>query len=179
MRVDGAGVSAVRRVPGGTRRARLPDRAGRGTITLEHEGVPARGFVVDLRGQPISSFEGTLELRPFEIATPSRSPAEGPPVTSGAPPSLVPELDVADLDVSRTFYVDLLGFRVVYERPAERFVYIARDRAAIMLEEAAGPRRRFRAAPLARPFGRGVNFQLEVPDVDAVYEKRRRGGMNR
>jgi catechol 2,3-dioxygenase-like lactoylglutathione lyase family enzyme len=92
-------------------------------------------------------------------------------VTSGPSPSLVPELDVADLDASRTFYVDLLGFRVVYERPAERFVYIARDRAAVMLEEAAGPGRRFRTAPLERPFGRGVNFQLEVPDVDEIYER--------
>lgn len=92
-------------------------------------------------------------------------------MTSGPPPSLVPELDVTDLDVSRAFYVDLLGFRVVYERPAERFVYLALDRAEIMLEEAAGPGRRFRTAPLARPFGRGVNFQLEVADVDAVYER--------
>jgi catechol 2,3-dioxygenase-like lactoylglutathione lyase family enzyme len=92
-------------------------------------------------------------------------------VTSGPPPALVPELDVTDLDVSRAFYVDLLGFRVVYERPAERFVYLAHDRAEIMLEEAAGPGRRFRTAPLARPFGRGVNFQLEVADVDAVYER--------
>jgi catechol 2,3-dioxygenase-like lactoylglutathione lyase family enzyme len=91
--------------------------------------------------------------------------------SSGPTPSLVPELDVTDLDVSRAFYVGLLGFRVVYERPAERFVYLACDRAEIMLEEAAGPGRRFGTAALARPFGRGVNFQLEVADVDAIYER--------
>ena len=38
-------------------------------MTIEHEGVPARGFVVDLRGRPVSPFEGGVELRPFEIAT--------------------------------------------------------------------------------------------------------------
>jgi catechol 2,3-dioxygenase-like lactoylglutathione lyase family enzyme len=80
-------------------------------------------------------------------------------------------LDVTDLDVSRMFYVDVLGFSVVYERPAERFVYLARDRAEVMLEEAVGPGRRFRIAALERPFGRGVNLQLEVPDVDAIYER--------
>jgi len=92
-------------------------------------------------------------------------------VTPVSTPSLVPELDVTDLDVAREFYVELLGFGVVYERPAERFAYLARDGAAVMLEEAAGPGRRFRTAPLERPFGRGVNFQLEVADVDEIYAR--------
>jgi mannosylglycerate hydrolase len=69
LRVDGAEVSAVRRVPGGLVVRVFRTAADPGTITIEHEGVPARGFVVDLRGQPISAFEGTVELRPFEIAT--------------------------------------------------------------------------------------------------------------
>lgn len=38
-----------------------------------------------------------------------------------------------------------------------------------MLEEAAGPGRRFRTAPLEHPFGRGVNFQIEVANVDALH----------
>ena len=69
LRVDGAEVSAVHRVPGGlvVRVFRTTEDAG--PVTLEHEGVPARGFVIDLRGQPVSPFEGEVELRPFEIAT--------------------------------------------------------------------------------------------------------------
>jgi mannosylglycerate hydrolase len=69
LRVDGAEVSAVQRVPGGlvVRVFRTEPEAG--PVTLEHEGVPARGFVVDLRGRPRSPFEGQLELQPFEIAT--------------------------------------------------------------------------------------------------------------
>ncbi len=83
----------------------------------------------------------------------------------------MPELDVADLSVSISFYTGVLGFQVAFERGAERFAYLTLDGAELMLQEAAGPGRRFRSAPLEPPFGRGVNFQLSVTDVDAVYER--------
>jgi catechol 2,3-dioxygenase-like lactoylglutathione lyase family enzyme len=79
-------------------------------------------------------------------------------------PPIVPELDVADLSRSISFYVDVLGFRVRIERPEERFVYLTRGPVHLMLEEADGPGRRFRTAPLEYPFGRGLNLQIEVPD---------------
>jgi ribosomal protein S18 acetylase RimI-like enzyme/catechol 2,3-dioxygenase-like lactoylglutathione lyase family enzyme len=84
---------------------------------------------------------------------------------------LVPELDVTALAASLPFYVDVLEFRVLFERPAERFAYIERDGVELMLQEAAGPGRRFRTAPLERPHGRGVNFQLRVENVDAVHAR--------
>ena len=84
------------------------------------------------------------------------------------PPALVPELDVSDLDRSLAFYVDLLGFSVLWARPEERFAYLGRDGAELMLEEAGGPGRRFRMAPLEHPFGRGVNIQILVSGVDAL-----------
>lgn len=83
----------------------------------------------------------------------------------------MPELDVADLSLSVNFYTDLLGFLISFERQAERFAYLTLDGAELMLQEAVGPGRRFRTAPLERPFGRGVNFQLAVADVDAIYER--------
>src|SRR3546814_7355813 len=43
-----------------------------------------------------------------------------------------------------------------------------------MLQQAAGPGRRFRTAPLEHPFGRGVNLQIRVSDVDALYAAVRR-----
>ena len=69
LRVDGAEVSAVHRVPGGLVVRMFRTAPGTGPATLEYEGVPARGFKVDLRGRPIAAFEGELELRSFEIAT--------------------------------------------------------------------------------------------------------------
>jgi catechol 2,3-dioxygenase-like lactoylglutathione lyase family enzyme len=85
--------------------------------------------------------------------------------------SVVPELDVADLERSLPFYVDVLGFSIVFRRPIERFMYLERSGVELMLQEAAGPGRRFRTAPLDRPFGRGVNFQLAVTDVDEVMAR--------
>lgn len=88
-----------------------------------------------------------------------------------APTPVVPELDVRDLDVALQFYVELLEFRVVFRRHEERFAYLVHHGAELMLQQAEGPGRRFRTAPLEVPFGRGVNFQLAVRDVDALYER--------
>ena len=93
------------------------------------------------------------------------------------PPPLVPELDVTDLELSLTVYCDVFGFRIHVQRPAERFAYLIRDGVHLMLEEAAGPGRRFNTAPLEHPFGRGMNLQIEVPDVDALYAAVQRAGL--
>jgi len=84
---------------------------------------------------------------------------------------LVPELDVSHLETSLAFYGAVLGFAVLYSRPEERFAYLDLDGANLMIEEAVGPGRRFRTAPLAYPFGRGVNFQIEVTHVDSMLER--------
>ena len=59
-----------------------------------------------------------------------------------------------------------------YERPEERFAYLERGRAELMLQEAAGPGRRLRTAPLERPLGRGVNLQIEVDEDVGLIEQR-------
>jgi len=86
-------------------------------------------------------------------------------------PKLIPELDVADLDRSLAFYTQVIGFRVLYDRPEERFAYLDLDGVHMMLEEAEGPGRRFSTALLEHPYGRGVNFQIEVADVDALHAR--------
>jgi hypothetical protein len=90
--------------------------------------------------------------------------------------ALVPELDVTDLDVSLRFYLKVLGFSVLWSRPEECFAYLIRERAQLMLQAAAGPGRRFRNAGLETPFGRGVNFQIAVSDVNALYADVQRAG---
>jgi catechol 2,3-dioxygenase-like lactoylglutathione lyase family enzyme len=84
---------------------------------------------------------------------------------------LVPELDVSDIGHAVEFYTAVCGFGVLYKRDEERFAYLERDGAEIMLQEATGPGRRFRTAPLERPFGRGVNLQIEVGDVASLYRR--------
>ena len=82
---------------------------------------------------------------------------------------LVPELCCSEIERSLRFYVDVLGFSVLFARPEERFAYLDRDGAQLMIEQSVG--RAFLAAELAYPYGRGVNLQIETAEVGALYEK--------
>lgn len=86
-------------------------------------------------------------------------------------PALVPELHCSDLDQSLAFYVGLLSFRVLYDRPEDRFAFLDRGGAELMLEEYAPGARMLAKAPFERPYGRGINFQIRVEDVDALHAK--------
>ena len=90
--------------------------------------------------------------------------------------AIVPELDVSDLRASLAFYTGVCGFAVRHERPEEGFAHLARGAAELMLQAADGPGRRFRTAPLERPFGRGVNLQIEVAGVVALHDRVRAAG---
>jgi catechol 2,3-dioxygenase-like lactoylglutathione lyase family enzyme len=91
-------------------------------------------------------------------------------------PRLVPELDVDDLERSLAFYVNVIGFRVLFARPEERFAYLDLDGVHLMLEEVGGSCRLFSEAPLEHPYGRGVNLQIQVADVEAIHTKVLAGG---
>lgn len=84
---------------------------------------------------------------------------------------ITPELDVSNLIQSLNFYTQIIGFQITFERSEEKFAFLDLDGAALMLEEAAGPGRRFRTAPLERPYGRGMNLQIEVADVDSIHAR--------
>ena len=95
-------------------------------------------------------------------------------------PALVPELYVSDLDASLAFYLDVLGFRIDYERPEDRFTALNLGGAHIMLEEApslvrASPNEfqqgQWRPADMERPFGRGLNLEIEIDDIAAANDR--------
>ena len=98
------------------------------------------------------------------------------PMMSSAPP-LVPELDVSDLERSLRIYTEVFGFVCHAQRPEERFAYLCRGPVHLMIEEAAGPGRRFNDAPLDHPFGRGINLQIAVPDVDELWDAVQHAGL--
>ena len=54
--------------------------------------------------------------------------------------------------------------------PLERFAYLERDGAELMLQEAAGPGPPLPHCPRT-PHGRGVNFQLCATEVDALHAR--------
>jgi catechol 2,3-dioxygenase-like lactoylglutathione lyase family enzyme len=81
---------------------------------------------------------------------------------------LVPELYCADIGRSLRFYTEVAGFTVRYQRPENRFAYLERDGAQLMIEQPTD--RTWLAAPLEYPFGRGINLQIRVDDVDALHD---------
>ncbi|GHC54220.1 bleomycin resistance protein [Neogemmobacter tilapiae] len=90
---------------------------------------------------------------------------------------LTPELSVRDWRVSRAFYRDVLGFAVAYERPEEGFCFLERDGAALMIDQ-IGLGRDFDGGHLPKeyPFGRGVNFQIEVSALTPILARLAAGG---
>jgi catechol 2,3-dioxygenase-like lactoylglutathione lyase family enzyme len=81
---------------------------------------------------------------------------------------LVPELIVSDIEASLAFY-RLLGFQVRYARPEERFAYLERGGAELMLEQPLSRDRLYPRAELDHPYGRGINLSIEVEDVEQIH----------
>ena len=88
--------------------------------------------------------------------------------------SLVPELSVSNLSRSRAFYVDILGFKVEYERPADGFIFLSFQGSQIMIEQING---HWTTGELEHPYGRGINFQFSVENVDSLVESLRVNGI--
>jgi len=89
-------------------------------------------------------------------------------------PALVPELACIDAEASKRFYVDVLGFTVLYERPEQGFCYLVRDGVELMLEQVS--EQTWATAELVHPYGRGVHFQIMTDDVEPLYRRCLSGG---
>ncbi len=88
-------------------------------------------------------------------------------------PALVPELYITALPASLAFWCDLLGFRVLYDRPEQGFAAIEREGIEFMLEEyETGPSERcWDTGPREKPYGRGINFEMTVSDIAPLLER--------
>lgn len=93
---------------------------------------------------------------------------------------LVPELSVSDLDASRHFYRDILGFRVTFERPENRFIYMSFFGVDLMIEEDRerdGNSALWIIGPLDYPRGRGLNLSIDCPDALGLVERLTNAGI--
>ena len=84
---------------------------------------------------------------------------------------LIPELSVTDFEKSLSFYTKVLGFKVEYDR--EKFAFLSLQGAQIMIEEVNGI---WDVGKLKKPFGRGVNFQIEVDSIIPIYDSLKKAG---
>ena len=80
---------------------------------------------------------------------------------------IIPELSVTNLENSLKFY-KTIGFKIEYERPENKFVFISLGEIQFMLQEISD-KDKWTVAPLAYPFGNGINFQLEVTNLEKIY----------
>ena len=79
----------------------------------------------------------------------------------------IPELSVSNLANSLKFY-KTAGFKIEYERPENKFVFLSLGEIQFMLQEISD-KDKWQIAPLTYPFGNGINFQLEVNNLDEIY----------
>ncbi len=84
-------------------------------------------------------------------------------------PKLTPELNCTDFSKSRAFYTQVLGFRIDYQREEEGFAMLEREGVYLMIDE-IGIDRTWATGDFDYPLGRGINLQIEVGDVDALYD---------
>lgn len=81
---------------------------------------------------------------------------------------IIPELSVTNLENSLNFY-KTIGFKIEYERPENKFVFISFGNIQFMLQEIS-ENDKWNVSPLSYPFGNGINFQLEVDDINKIYK---------
>ena len=81
--------------------------------------------------------------------------------------AVIPEFMVSNIEQSRSFYCDLLGFTIEYERPEENFLFLSLEDCQLMLEEGTEDE----LAELTYPFGRGVNISFGIADVPQLHQK--------
>lgn len=81
----------------------------------------------------------------------------------------IPELDVTNLKRALDFYL-LCGFKIEYERKEDKFAFLSLEGTQLMLQELSEENKWY-VGNLEYPFGRGINFQVEVDDVESIYNK--------
>ena len=80
---------------------------------------------------------------------------------------MIPELSVFDIKQTKRFYNDL-GFKIEYERPEEKFVFMSFQDSQFMFEQIHD--NGWNIGELIYPLGRGINFSIAVDDIEGLYK---------
>lgn len=86
---------------------------------------------------------------------------------------MIPEFDVFNLNKTLDFYIRLIGFNMVYDRKEDKFAFLQLEKIQIMLQEFDFEDNKWRIGKMEYPLGRGINFQMEVENIDEIYNKLR------
>lgn len=82
---------------------------------------------------------------------------------------MLPEFDVFNLEESLHFYTSLIGFNIVYERKEDKFAFLQLEYVQLMLQEINEESNKWGTGKLEYPLGVGINFQIDVTNIDEIY----------
>lgn len=94
--------------------------------------------------------------------------------------TLVPELSVSNLEDSKKFYIEIIGFKIDFERPEDQFVYMSYFGSELMIEqdrEREGISAQWIVEPLDYPRGRGLNISISCENADELATRITQAGI--
>ncbi len=91
--------------------------------------------------------------------------------------ALVPELEVSNIRKSLHFYVDILEFKVEFDRPASKFVYFSYYDSQMMICEMKKDGE-WQTGSMDYPLGRGMHLQIEVPAIAPLLGRLKNNGVS-
>lgn len=83
--------------------------------------------------------------------------------------SMIPELTVTDINQTKDFYINKLGFTIEYEREEDRFIFLSYNGSQFMFEQMHSTG--WNIGEIVYPFGRGINFSISTSNVYELYQK--------
>jgi len=91
---------------------------------------------------------------------------------------MIPELDVFDLEKSLEFYTKFIGFSVVYTREEDKFAFLQMQNVQLMIQEIDFENNKWQVDTLKYPLGNGINFQIDVTNIDEIYNRLKENNYN-
>lgn len=89
---------------------------------------------------------------------------------------MLPELDVFNLSDSLNFYTKLIGFHIVYDRKEDKFAFLQLENVQLMIQQIDKENNKWQTGKLSYPLGVGINFQIEVSNVNDIYNRLKKVG---
>lgn len=84
---------------------------------------------------------------------------------------MIPEFDVFNLEETLHFYVDMIGFKIEYDRKENKFAFLSLENVQIMVQEIDKENNKWGTGEIKYPLGIGINFQIDVKNIDEIYNK--------
>ena len=81
---------------------------------------------------------------------------------------ILAELYITDFSKSLNFYIDIIGFKIEYQRENPDFAFLSYNGSQVMIQELAPGEKE--SEKLEYPFGRGVNFQINTKSIQNIID---------